>query len=982
MTLGAEAGAHVGREHELALSRSALDAVQAGASVALAIRGEAGMGKTRLLTEIAAMAERNGWVAVTGRASPLERDLPFGIFVDALDEPLRMTIAEHPERVGRELAGELARVFPALPAVARETPRALDERYRDHRAVRDLLELMAPTLPVVLALDDVHWADGASIALIGALLRRPPRAGLLVAMSLRPYPCDPRLAASLDVGGAQRVELTSLSQRDAARLLGPSMPAGAVESLHRQAGGNPFYLTQLAFGVEPAQPEAARAARPPTVADSVPSKCVPPAVSASVEQELGLLSGEALAAVRAAAVAGETFDPELVAATAGLDVEGALAAIDELLACELLRQADTPRRFRFRNPVVRAAVYSEAPGGWRLLAHSRAAAALGAAGAGATDRAPHVEQSAPVGDSDAIALLRAAAAAEHGDPQAAARWLGAALRLLPHDPETRSERAELLRALSSSLAAADRPAASRDALVELLRVLPDWTPEARAPLIADCAALERSLGRQTAARDRLTEALVALPDKRSPLAATLMLGLGDGALFGMHHARATEWSARALEIADEVGPAPLTAAAAALCGLAAAVRGDRCRADSACARAAAIIENLPDAALAAQADGVLYLAWGEWFLERYDDSLRHSERGMLVATRAGQARLVSQLMQTQVSCLMLRDPICARELQQRATEAARKAGNPMALAWALLTDAWIAYMIGCGDEALDAAREGLASSPGLEDNAVLALGRSLLAALQPHRGGTVPRVNASRSAGGPAVMSSLTAVAMVGAQLRCGRLRDAKRTARRAEQLAEPLGLAMPACWAQRARAAVLLAERDAPAACAAAIGSARSAERVGARVEGARSRVLAARAFTAAGDRDRAREELWAAALTFDRFGTNRLRAEAERELRRLGTRFRRVAASVAGAAALTPRELDVADLVAARRTNREIASELYVSQKTVESHMRSIFRKLGISTRDAVAPALADSRHAVQRPVAVSLASAAHVPAAATNL
>ena len=143
--------------------------------------------------------------------------------------------------------------------------------------------------------------------------------------------------------------------------------------------------------------------------------------------------------LRGAAVAGDPFDLDLAVAAAGLDDADMADAFDALLAAELVRDTEIPRRFRFRHPVARRAVYEAAPGGWRLAAHDRAAALLAARGATATARAHHVEFAAQHGDPASLAVLtEAGEAALLRAPAAAVRWLGAALRLLPADAEPAS----------------------------------------------------------------------------------------------------------------------------------------------------------------------------------------------------------------------------------------------------------------------------------------------------------------------------------------------------------------------------------------------------------------------------------------------------------------------------------------------------------------------------------------------------------------
>ena len=138
-------------------------------------------------------------------------------------------------------------------------------------------------------------------------------------------------------------------------------------------------------------------------------------------------------------MAGDPFEPELAATAAGTSEAAAIEAVDELLRLDLVRETDVPRRFRFRHPLVRRAVYEATPGGWRLGAHERCAEALAARGASAAARAHHVERSAREGDVGAVAVLREAGeAAVRLAPASAAHWFAAALRLLPRRRRRRS----------------------------------------------------------------------------------------------------------------------------------------------------------------------------------------------------------------------------------------------------------------------------------------------------------------------------------------------------------------------------------------------------------------------------------------------------------------------------------------------------------------------------------------------------------------
>jgi DNA-binding NarL/FixJ family response regulator len=164
--------------------------------------------------------------------------------------------------------------------------------------------------------------------------------------------------------------------------------------------------------------------------------------------------------------------------------------------------------------------------------------------------------------------------------------------------------------------------------------------------------------------------------------------------------------------------------------------------------------------------------------------------------------------------------------------------------------------------------------------------------------------------------------------------------------------------WAGRAEAAVELHAGDPARAADHALASAAAADDAGAPVEAALSRMLAGVALARIGERDRAATELQHAAHVFEGAGALRYRDQAERELRRLGHRIHRRTRpgtpDGSGLESLTGRELQLARLVVDRKTNPEIASELFLSQKTVETHLRNIFRKVGVSSRVELARAV----------------------------
>ncbi len=385
----------VGREAELAQIDGVLEGLDSGPQRCLTVEGEPGIGKTRLLEELRRRCEERGHIVLHGVASEFETYLPFGVAADAFDAYLASLDEDMVDWPG-ELRAELGRIFPSLRAESvAGGPTTGDERYRAHRAIRALLERLAADKPLVVILDDVHWGDDASLELIQAVLRRPADARLLLVMGFRSGQAPPRLTAALAARGVQRIALGPLTKEEAADLLAADASSRELGAIYDQGCGNPFYLEQLArTGGAGGRHLAAGG-----------NDTVPAGIAASVVEEVASLAEDTQALLQAAAVAGDPFEPDIAAEIAGLGQDDGLAALDRLLAVDLVRPTELPRRFIFRHPLVRRAVYENTPAGWRIAAHARAAAALVERGASATARAHHVEYAARQGDEAAIALL-------------------------------------------------------------------------------------------------------------------------------------------------------------------------------------------------------------------------------------------------------------------------------------------------------------------------------------------------------------------------------------------------------------------------------------------------------------------------------------------------------------------------------------------------------------------------------------------------
>ena len=958
----------VGRSDELDVLEHALTELDEGRSTAIELVGEPGIGKTRLLAELADRADARGHLVLAGSASELERDLPFWVFVDALDE-----YAEglEPHRLGLlddQSLAELAHVLPSLSEHAAGGPPVLrDERYRTHRAVRELLAVLGDSKPLVLILDDLHWSDSGSVELVGALLRRPPAAAVLLALALRPRQTPTRLAATFErahrAGKLVRVELAALSLEESRELLGGDTDGSVASALHDESGGNPFYLEQLARSVD-RQGSTIPRSEDATLAGVQ----VPAAVAASLSEELELLSDAARLVLQGAAVAGDPFEPELVAAAAGINETDAIEPLDELLRTDLIRPTDVPRRFRFRHPLVRRAVYESSPAGWRLGAHERSAEALARRGASAAARAHHVESCGRHGDSDAVAVLRDAAdEAARRTPAGAARWLQAALRLLSDDapPE---DRVELLMALAGAQAATGHFGEARAALLEGLELAPDGA-ELHVPLTAACAGMEQLLGRHAEAHARLVGALDALEDQSSAQASSLMVTLALDAFFQQESADAREWGLRALAAARGVGDLPLTAAAAAAVALACAFVGAIEEAETYRANAATLVDGMSDAQLAVRLDAMAYLTGAEVYMDRFEESRAHGQRGLALARSTGQGELLPLMIPAQATMLMALGRLDeAAGMLDGAIEGARLADNVQSLAWHLMNRSFIASLSGDLETAVATAQESFDLTRPL--GAFVATYASLMLGVARQESGDHERaLELYLSVGGeglssvPGVWRAKYLDLLTRLWLTLGRTAEAERTSGHAADMAAETGLRTASLCADRAAAAVALATGEADRAAALALASAATADAVGAPLEAALSRTLAGRALAQVGQTDRAVVELEQAVAALEACGAQRYRLEAERELRKLGrTVYRRSARGSAddGLAALTERELELAHLVVDRKTNPQIAAELFLSQKTVETHLRNIFRKVGVANRVELARAVEQSDRA----------------------
>ncbi|MGH2957157.1 MAG: ATP-binding protein, partial [Solirubrobacterales bacterium] len=864
----------------------ALDELDSGPAPVLQLVGEPGIGKSRLMAEVADRADARRYHVFAGRAAEFEREVPFGIFIDALDPFLGTINPSLLRGLAEEQRGELAAIFPALADLAEPRPSVLQpERYRAHHAVRAMLKQLAQRRPCLLILDDMHWADQASLELLAHLLRRPPEAPALVLVAFRSRQAPERLRAALEraerEGACERHDLAPLTEAESEELLRPSLEPSLRGRLYRESGGNPFYLEQLARaagrGDLSLEGEAGR------------GEGVPRAVIESIAEEVAGLSGPARLMLQGGAVAGDPFTAELAAAAGELPESESLAGLDELLAADLIHAGASPLDLRFRHPIVRSAVYEAVGGGWRLGAHARAASWLVSGGAPPTAVAHHVEQSAHAGDEEAIQLLTEAGhATAPRAPATAARWFRAALRLREEGGAEEQRRLELLVPLARALGSAGQLEASRETLQEVLRLVPAEAGAVRGQVIAFMSLIEHLLGRHGEARETLLRALDGLPDPASPDAAALRAELAADCFFLGEWKGMNEWAKSARDLARETGDRLTHAAAAALLGLSYYELARLAEAREQVAEARAIVDALSDDQLALRVDACHWLGWTEHLIDHYADSVRHLERGIAISRQTGQGHLLAPMTIGLVIANTWQGRLDEAALRtDEAIEMAHLAGSDQFMAWAETMRCWVAGRRGELDEAIAAGREAvrigsqvtkgpytIVASCWLAD-ALVGSGlpgegrEALLAAV----GG--PELAEVEHAFRPCIYEVLTR-----AELAMDRPEEAEAWARRAEAAVQEVGAPGRESFALKALAETALAQGRAEEGAALARDAAEKAGS-GYRVDAARARALAGRARAAAGDRDGAVAELALARAELEECGARRYRDQAIRELR-----------------------------------------------------------------------------------------------------
>jgi DNA-binding CsgD family transcriptional regulator len=920
------------REQEVA----SLDALVRGAAsgkagVAL-VEGPPGIGKTRLLREARARAGEAGFRVLFARGGELEREFPFGV-VRQLFEPVLV----QEELGGRALTGAAARAARVFEPVS-EAEEAGDPSFALLHGLYWLTANLSADRVLLVAVDDLHWCDPASIRFITYLVRRLEGLPVLAVLGVR---SSEQVAESPAVREIVRDSLTvsirphPLSRAAVAALardrLGDEPDDEFTSACHDATGGNPLLLDELLKALD-AEGVRADAAHVGMVTDLGPR-----AVSRAVLTRVARLSDHAAKVARSVAVLGGDADVSTAAALADLDEGSAREAASALMRAEILEAAPY---LSFVHPLVAATVYKEMSPHELELQHERAAVLLASAGAPDEQVAAHLLAASPRGETRVVEVLRKAARVglQRGAAEGAVAYLTRALA----EPPPREARAEILIELGRAEALTSGPAAV-DHLQQGYELLDD--PLQRGLVAQTLARTLLFTGRPEEGAALARRAAAELPAEHEDLRQGLEAFALMAVFFGAGDAEALERLHRHRELPVPPGPGAMMMAAVA--GQEWAYGGgpaDACAELSRQALAGGGLIGLDDGFFAVVAITTLVLADRGEAADRWEELIVDAhQRGSLFSKCAislwhgftlcwwGDLEEAEESLRT-----------AARELELWGF------GGPESHCAAFLSA--VLRERGRLDDAWGALR--LVSDPGDDSEGARFWLDSRLELLLAERRYEEVLADADDF------------------QRRFGFIRNPMDTPWREHKAVALSGLG-------RVDEALVLARED--LALARAWGApqtlARSLRLLGtlergegldhlreavAAVEGSPARLEHAKSLAALGTGLRharrpgeAREPLRRALELAEACGAQSLADGIRSELYAAGARPR--TAALKGVKALTASERRVAELAAEGRTNREIAQALFVTPKTVEVHLSNTYRKLGIRSRRELAAELA---------------------------
>jgi DNA-binding CsgD family transcriptional regulator len=926
------------RDTELATIDAVIGATR-GRDRLLAVEGPPGIGKTSLVIETKARAQKAGMEVLGARGSELERTFAYGV-VRQLFEPFlaRLSAEERSEL----LAGAAALAGPVFdPAQLAAAPLA-DAPLASLHGLYWLTANVAARRSLLLAVDDLHWCDLPSLRWLAYLLPRMEGLSLVIVVGLRtgePGEDPGVLTQIVSDPLATVIRPAPLSPDAVARLVREALSRDADDAFcaacRRETGGNPQLVRELVHEVaaEDLAPIEENVGRLRELEFRAGSR--------AVSARLSRLPPEATRLAQAVAVLGDDSDPRQAAALADLDARAASRAAAALARVDVLRPQPP---FGFAHPLIRAAVYESLAPVDRDLGHARAARLLGDAGAHPELVAAHLLLAPPGADSQVVATLREAArrAGARGASESTVAYLRRALAEPPPD----ADRAELLLELGSAESHVSG-AAAVEHLQEGRELLDDPVRRAETALLLGRQLFFLLRGEEADAV--FTGALDELAGADAELERLLEGWLINTDLFvpSLHH--------KAVERLERIRsrPGDATAGEKLLLSLLALH-------DARAGAPAAVTVPLARRALAggtllrvqtafAIPSIVLAQADRDEVLSVYEDALAEAHRRGSTAVFA-----VAKVFRAQT--FVWRGDLAEAEAEAREAFAAGETWATTArflgYSLAFLADALMEQgkldeaaaalaRVGTGESFLDSA--GIVYLP--DSRARLRMLRGDLA------GGLEETLETGRrfeQLGGrnPAFLPWRSQAAL--ALLQLGKQDEARQLASEELELARTWG-------GPRALGAAL---RVAGLVEGGQQGLAHLEEAVEvladspAKLEHAKARTELGAALRRAKQRSAAREQLRHAVELATICGATPLAARAETELLATGARPRRIALS--GLESLTPSERRIAELAAQGPTNREIAQALFVTPKTVEVHLSSVYRKLGISSRSQLPAAL----------------------------
>jgi len=925
------------RDAEVAAIGRLVGQARSGSGALLVVEGPAGCGKTRLLVEARSLAERSGMRVLWGRGGELERGFPFGVARQLFEPPLAAAAATERQRL---LAGAAALAPPALGLDAvRDGPPDSDGLFQALHGLYWLTVNIADVAPLVIVVDDLHWTDALTLRWLGYLLQRIDGLPVLVATAVRSGEPDTEaqlMESITDHERAYTLRPAALTVDGVAALvterLGPGEPAFA-EACHHATAGNPFMLGELlgALAVDGIVPDAAGAGRIDALGAAT--------VARSIFLRLGRLARGADRLARAVAVLGLDAELRHAAALADLDERAAATAADALSAAAILASG---RPLEFVHPVVRAAIYHELPQQARALAHRDAARLLASEGADAQRVAAHLRLCQPAGDPEAVVLLRLAARAALA--RGASTEAIADLRRALQEPPAAELRAELL----LELGVAERHANDAAAVEHLeLAVAASTDHRERCEALRELSMALLTLGRMGESVDAADRAVQALDGRDEDFAREIEADLIAAGQMGMLAGYSV--GDRLVRL-DAAAVDPHTPGGRMLLAVLAfeAIRTARPAHE-----AAMLAERALDAGAGREPVsnstprflGLLALLYAE----RYEQVHERCEAELALVRERGSASGFATISLVLADLAYRRGRLRNAESHAQAVLGLEGIESPIYHGFALATLVGCMLERGAHDEAaatLTAAGVDQLAPELLLHSLLLARGQ-LKVARGDTRAGLDDIVSCGRlltaaghqnSASVPWRPAAALVHAALGARAESERLVDEELRHARAFGAPRLLGIALRVAGLLRGgqtglalleETVAVLAPSQAQLECARALtdfGAAlrRTGRSVDARAP-LREAIELAHACDATALTTRAREELVAA-----------------------GARPRRVARS--GIRSLTPSEHRVAQLARRGLRNPEIAQALFVTVKTVETHLGHVYAKLGINSREAL--------------------------------